>query len=217
MPENEKTWPHYFRRVPAGVTHIDIYRVLEMWPCSPPLQHAVKKLLCAGARGSKDRLKDLREAKDSISRAIEMIEEEESATKDTEPAPPPDVTWTVDNELPDVSWAWTLGQDIQIPTITTSDTIYFGGGNGTVLLGVSRVFERSLTKIVDKTANTLYADLVRWLDKEKCHMVSVTMGPEAKAHMDGLGYIKSGCLLGALIRVVADDPLFGIEAVARPK
>lgn len=39
---------------------------------SNPIGHAIKKLLCAGARGSKDREKDLNEAVASIQRALEL-------------------------------------------------------------------------------------------------------------------------------------------------
>lgn len=69
---NERSWPHYFKRVPDGVTHVDVYWVLEAWAVSHPIGHAIKKLLCAGARGSKDRVKDLNEAIASIRRALEL-------------------------------------------------------------------------------------------------------------------------------------------------
>lgn len=68
---------HYFKDV-SRYDVIDVYRVLTIFDVfSPPLQHAIKKLLCAGARGYKDDVQDLREAIDSILRAIEMIEEDE--------------------------------------------------------------------------------------------------------------------------------------------
>lgn len=54
---------------------IDVYSVLEAFDVRcPAIQHAVKKLLCAGIRGKGDRLQDLVEARDAISRAIEMQE-----------------------------------------------------------------------------------------------------------------------------------------------
>lgn len=51
----------------------DVYDVLEafMVMC-PARQHAIKKILMPGARGSKTVLDDLREAKQSIERAIEL-------------------------------------------------------------------------------------------------------------------------------------------------
>lgn len=50
----------------------DIYDILHAYECTPALAHAVKKILCAGLRGSKDRLTDLREAVVSLNRAIEL-------------------------------------------------------------------------------------------------------------------------------------------------
>jgi hypothetical protein len=69
---NAKVYPHYFKPVPANQTHVDVYWVLEAWQTSNPIGHAVKKLLCAGGRGAKDRAKDLREAIDSVNRALEL-------------------------------------------------------------------------------------------------------------------------------------------------
>ena len=49
---------------------IDVYDVLDAYPSGcPPLDHAVKKLLCAGGRGFKDWETDLQEAIDSLERA----------------------------------------------------------------------------------------------------------------------------------------------------
>lgn len=73
--DNARTYPHYFKQVPESMTFMDIYDVLHLWGVtSPPLQHAIKKLLCAGGRGAKDANKDLKEARDSIYRALEMNE-----------------------------------------------------------------------------------------------------------------------------------------------
>ena len=45
---------HYFKKV-THLDGIDVYRVLELFEVTDPcLQHAIKKLLCAGTRGSKD-------------------------------------------------------------------------------------------------------------------------------------------------------------------
>jgi len=53
--------------------YVDVYAVLDAFNViSPPIQHAIKKLLCAGIRGKGDEIQDLNEAKDAISRAIEM-------------------------------------------------------------------------------------------------------------------------------------------------
>ena len=68
-----RQFPHYFKPVPPGVTHIDVYQVLAMFEVKDQaVGHAVKKLLCAGQRGSKDYIRDLLEAVVSINRAIEI-------------------------------------------------------------------------------------------------------------------------------------------------
>lgn len=69
---------HYFKPVPAGVTHIDVYRVLEMFGVTDPcLQHAVKKLLVAGGRGAgKDITQDVQEAIDTLQRWGDMRNED---------------------------------------------------------------------------------------------------------------------------------------------
>jgi hypothetical protein len=54
-------------------TRVDVYSVLVAFNVTcPATQHAVKKLLCTGLRGKADALTDLTEARDSISRAIEI-------------------------------------------------------------------------------------------------------------------------------------------------
>jgi hypothetical protein len=68
---------HYYKDV-AHLETVDVYRVLRLFDVTDPcLQHAVKKLLVAGGRGSKDLRRDLREAIDSIERSIAMIDEDE--------------------------------------------------------------------------------------------------------------------------------------------
>ena len=64
---------HYFKPT-NGVTHIDVYWVLDAFNVADPtLQHAVKKLLCAGIRGGgKDFEKDVQEAIDTLQRGQEM-------------------------------------------------------------------------------------------------------------------------------------------------
>lgn len=54
---------------------IDVYDVLTAFDVrNPAVQHAVKKLLAPGQRGAKDALTDLREAMQSIERAIQIEE-----------------------------------------------------------------------------------------------------------------------------------------------
>jgi len=57
---------------------VDVYRVLQIFNVTDPcLQHAVKKLLCAGGRGAKNDVKDVREAMDSLTRWQQMRLEDE--------------------------------------------------------------------------------------------------------------------------------------------
>ena len=70
-------FPHYHKEVQLLPQYekptIDVYSVLDAFKViSPPLQHAIKKQLLPGNRGAKDKLKDLREARSSLDRAIEM-------------------------------------------------------------------------------------------------------------------------------------------------
>jgi hypothetical protein len=75
---NIKIYPHYYKSV-KGLTHVDVYRVLALFQVTDPaIQHAIKKLLVAGGRGAKDRLRDYQEALDSIKRAAEMIAEDDA-------------------------------------------------------------------------------------------------------------------------------------------
>lgn len=56
---------------------IDVYDVLKAFGVvCPATQHAIKKLLMAGERGHKDKLTDLSEASDAITRAIELARQE---------------------------------------------------------------------------------------------------------------------------------------------
>ena len=69
---------HYFKSV-AGLSHVDVYRVLALFGVTDPcLQHAVKKLLVAGGRGGKDIGQDVQEAIDSLLRWQEMRREDEA-------------------------------------------------------------------------------------------------------------------------------------------
>lgn len=51
----------------------DVYAVLKAFAVTCPARaHAVKKLLCAGLRGKGSQVQDLVEARDAVSRAVEM-------------------------------------------------------------------------------------------------------------------------------------------------
>jgi len=72
---------------------VDVYDVLRAFEVTDPaVQHAVKKLLCSGNRGHKDRKQDLEEAVQSIERAIDVLRAGElfSEPLAVTCAPPPD-------------------------------------------------------------------------------------------------------------------------------
>lgn len=65
----------YDRRVKD--TTIDVYDVLKAFNVTcPALQHLIKKALCAGLRGHKDREQDLEEVLQSAQRAIQLHRED---------------------------------------------------------------------------------------------------------------------------------------------
>jgi hypothetical protein len=74
----EVSWVHkppkadkniYQRKLRSGEV-VDVYDVLDAFEISnPSIQHALKKMLCAGIRGYKDYQKDIQEAIDSLERA----------------------------------------------------------------------------------------------------------------------------------------------------
>ena len=60
----------------SEVAFVDVYAVLKAFGVvCPARQHAIKKLLCAGIRGKGDELQDLTEARDAVTRAIEMAQD----------------------------------------------------------------------------------------------------------------------------------------------
>ena len=69
-------YSHYQKPV-EHLKWIDVYRVLVLFGVTNPcLQHAVKKLLCAGQRGVKDQKQDVQEAIASLLRYLEMQTED---------------------------------------------------------------------------------------------------------------------------------------------
>ena len=75
---------HYSKDV-SHLQTIHVYRVLDLYKVtSPPLQHAIKKLLCAGMRGAKDEAKDIQEAIDSLVRWQGMQAENNIEVRETE-------------------------------------------------------------------------------------------------------------------------------------
>lgn len=71
---------HYFKDI-EGLTELDVYRMCDLFRVNDPsgaTQHALKKLLLPGERGAgKDRLRDYKEAIDTLVRRVEMWEEDE--------------------------------------------------------------------------------------------------------------------------------------------
>ena len=68
---------HYFKST-VHLDAVDVYRVLGLFNVTNPcLQHAVKKLLCAGGRGAKDMEQDVQEAMDTLERYQDMCREDE--------------------------------------------------------------------------------------------------------------------------------------------
>jgi hypothetical protein len=65
---------------------VDVYAVLKAYRVTcPAQQHALKKLLCPGQRAKGSAVQDLREAREAITRAIELCladETEETNNKD---------------------------------------------------------------------------------------------------------------------------------------
>ena len=54
---------------------MDIETVLLTFGITCPVRHrAIRRLLCAGLRGKGDELQDLREARDAVDRAIQIVE-----------------------------------------------------------------------------------------------------------------------------------------------
>lgn len=89
----KEEYSHYFKNV-ENLSHIDVYRVLELFNVTNPcIQHAVKKLLVAGTRGQKaamgwDMGKDVAEAIVSLQRWQQMQVENEQEPKKHFKVPP---------------------------------------------------------------------------------------------------------------------------------
>lgn len=74
LPMSEK-YPQYYKKV-GKLTEIDVYAVHHLFDIQDPsgaIQHASKKLLLSGARtGGKSALKDITEARDTLTRWIQL-------------------------------------------------------------------------------------------------------------------------------------------------
>lgn len=76
MSNQDIKYPHYFKSV-SHLETVDVYRVLSLFQVNDAcIQHAIKKLLCAGDRGDKSMIKDITEARDTLNRHLEMLQED---------------------------------------------------------------------------------------------------------------------------------------------
>jgi hypothetical protein len=76
----KRKYNHYYKDV-KKLKVVDVYRVNKLFGVTDePIGHAVKKLLCSGNRGFKDKRKDIKEAIDSLKRFLEMMDEDESCS-----------------------------------------------------------------------------------------------------------------------------------------
>ena len=76
-----KKHSHYYKDV-SSFTVIDVYRVLDLYEVTDPcIAHAVKKLLCAGIRGEKDKEQDVSEAISALMRHQAMKQENVNVRK----------------------------------------------------------------------------------------------------------------------------------------
>lgn len=75
-PMHEK-YPAYYKDV-SHLDSIDVYRVHRLFEVNDPvIHHASKKLLMAGSRtGEKFEIDDIREARDTLTRWLDMEEED---------------------------------------------------------------------------------------------------------------------------------------------
>lgn len=65
---------------------VDVYAVLEAFDVRcPAVQHAVKKLLCAGLRDKGSRIQDISESIDALYRAVEMERDRQRTMTDGPP------------------------------------------------------------------------------------------------------------------------------------
>lgn len=74
---------HYKKDV-SHLTFIDPYRIADLYGMNGgPIEHAFKKVLCAGQRGAKDKARDVQDAIDSLLRWQEMQAEDAGWTPET--------------------------------------------------------------------------------------------------------------------------------------
>lgn len=69
-------YPKYYKAIPEGMKEIDVYGVHRLFNIQDPsgaIQHASKKLLLSGIRtGGKSMYQDIKEARDTLNRWLEL-------------------------------------------------------------------------------------------------------------------------------------------------
>ncbi|QJD58181.1 hypothetical protein HG264_04240 [Pseudomonas sp. gcc21] len=77
MEKQQKRDHGHYKKDVSHLRMVDVYRVVELFDVpAGPIDHAVKKLLCAGMRGHKDLAHDIQDVIDSLVRWQEMREED---------------------------------------------------------------------------------------------------------------------------------------------
>lgn len=75
IKKNSELYPAYFKDV-SHLTEVDVYQICSLFgiqDSSGAIHHAIKKLLLSGKRTGKKSLKDdIREARDTLNRFLEM-------------------------------------------------------------------------------------------------------------------------------------------------
>lgn len=75
-----EVYPQYYKPV-GELTEVDVYAVHHLFQipdCSGAIQHASKKLLLSGVRtGGKSQFKDIKEARDTLSRWLQLNEDKQ--------------------------------------------------------------------------------------------------------------------------------------------
>lgn len=77
-PSLPQLYPKYYKNV-DGLTEVDVYAVHQLFNIQDPsgaIQHASKKLLLSGVRtGGKSKRDDIREARDTLNRWLQLDEQ----------------------------------------------------------------------------------------------------------------------------------------------
>lgn len=142
--------PEYYRKqipvskedIERGYVEVDPYRIARLWELNDPaLFQAFKKVLCGGQRGGKDKQQDAKEARDAISRWLELEEVEE------------------ETEVLEKAKYWIRKSDYNV-LVKTNDDIYFwsttvSGKDPWTPEGPKEAWEHLFTSISEAEARAL--------------------------------------------------------------